>query len=148
MMKKFIKLIALCTLVVITASCQQKIEPFLSEYPEIDLLITNGSVLDGLGNEAVLADVVIVDDQIVFVGKTAFTAEELKLRVKNSIDAKQNIVAPGFIQSPCIISALPTAAMSISACRQTSIRSFVRECATVTVQCAARSRAAIGLPTI
>ena len=96
-MKKIMRFIVLSAIVFITASCQQETTSFLSEYPEIDLLITNGKVLDGLGNEAVLADLVIVDDEIVFVGKTIFTAEELKLRVKKTIDAEQNIVAPGFI---------------------------------------------------
>jgi predicted amidohydrolase YtcJ len=53
-------------------SCSPTPAPFLPDYPNIDLLITNGSVLDGLGNKAVAANVVVVNDKIVFIGKTAF----------------------------------------------------------------------------
>ena len=96
-MTKILKLLALSALFLITISCQQKGTSFLPEYPEISLLITNGKVLDGLGNDPVLTDLVIVDDKIVYVGKTNFSATELKNRVKIIIDAEQNIVAPGFI---------------------------------------------------
>ncbi|PCJ48687.1 MAG: N-acyl-D-amino acid deacylase [Gammaproteobacteria bacterium] len=70
---------------------------FLSEYSEIDLVITNGRLLDGLGNKAVFADLVIVDDEIVYVGKTSFDAKDFKQRIKRQLDAKQRIIAPGFI---------------------------------------------------
>jgi len=96
-MSKILKFLFLSAVFTMTISCQQNSHSFLPEYPEISLLITNGKILDGLGNEAVLADLVIVDDEIVFIGKTNFGPDELKNRVKISIDAKQNIVAPGFI---------------------------------------------------
>ena len=41
-------IVALATLVV---SCQPELETFLPEYASVDLLIENGQVLDGLGNE-------------------------------------------------------------------------------------------------
>lgn len=81
----------------LAASCRESAAVFLSEYPAIDLLITNGEVLDGLGGDAYTADLVIVDDEIVFVGKTAFSPTELDERVKVTIDAEQRVVAPGFI---------------------------------------------------
>lgn len=71
--------------------------PFLARYPSIDLLIENGQVLDGLGNEAVAADVVVTDGRIVFVGDAQFTDEDLDARVKRRIDAFGRVVAPGFI---------------------------------------------------
>ncbi|MFT6899722.1 MAG: N-acyl-D-amino-acid deacylase [Paraglaciecola sp.] len=96
-MKKRIQLTILWVCCLQMLSCNPTPAPFLAAYPNIDLLITNGNVLDGLGNKAVAEDVVVVNDKIVFIGKTAFDASELKQRVKLIIDAKQRIVAPGFI---------------------------------------------------
>ncbi|NQY87731.1 MAG: amidohydrolase family protein [Colwellia sp.] len=96
-MKKILQLLALYSLCFLTISCQQNAVPFLAEYPQIDLLIINGQVLDGLGNKAVAADLVIVEDEIVFIGKSEFTQSALAQRVKIVIDAKQRIVSPGFI---------------------------------------------------
>jgi N-acyl-D-aspartate/D-glutamate deacylase len=72
-------------------------ERFLADYDSIDFLIENGTVFDGLGNEPVNADVVIVDETIVFVGETAFTDEDLHGRIRTRIDAGGKAVAPGFI---------------------------------------------------
>lgn len=89
---------ALLTLVLsVLAGCQRVPPPFLAEYPKVDLLIENGAVLDGLGNDAVIADVVIVGDKIVFVGDAEFSAEDLELRIAKRIDATGKTVAPGFI---------------------------------------------------
>ncbi|MGH8167050.1 MAG: N-acyl-D-amino-acid deacylase family protein [Woeseiaceae bacterium] len=79
------------------SSCNSPAEVFLPGYEAVDILIENGSVLDGLGNDPVSADVVIVDDTIVFVGDATFTAQELDRRVKTRIDATGMTVAPGFI---------------------------------------------------
>ncbi len=79
------------------AACAPAPEPFLPEYPAIDLLIENGQVLDGLGNDAIAANVVVVGDRIVYVGKTAFTDDELSERVTRRVDASGKVVAPGFI---------------------------------------------------
>ena len=79
------------------SSCNSPAEAFLPEYEAVDILIENGSVLDGLGSDPVSADIVVVDDTIVFVGDAAFTAEELDRRVKTRIDATGMTVAPGFI---------------------------------------------------
>ena len=80
-----------------TMACQIKQKVFLPEFTRIDLLITNGKVLDGLGNHAVLADIVVVGDEIVFIGETLFSTDDLKNRVETIIDAKERIVSPGFI---------------------------------------------------
>jgi len=79
------------------AACQPAQETFLPEYASVDLLIENGQVLDGLGNDAVDADVVVVGDQIVFVGDATFSAEDRQSRITRTIDAAGRIVAPGFI---------------------------------------------------
>ncbi len=90
--------VALVTVVILLlAGCQQAPPPFLAEYPTIDLLIENGAVLDGLGNDAMTADVVVVGDRIVFVGDADFSADDIESRVEKQIDATGKTVAPGFI---------------------------------------------------
>ncbi len=60
-------------------------------HPVVDTLITNGRVLDGTGNSWVWADIAIKDGKIVKIGNLS------ELRATRSIDAKKQIVAPGFI---------------------------------------------------
>lgn len=79
------------------AACERDTAPFLAEYPAIDLLVENGRVLDGLGTDAVRADVAIVDDRIVFVGEAAFSRADLRERVRRRVDAAGRYVTPGFI---------------------------------------------------
>ncbi|MFT7686417.1 MAG: N-acyl-D-amino-acid deacylase [Candidatus Azotimanducaceae bacterium] len=92
-----LKLLTFCTFISILIACQAPENQVLAQYPSINLLITNGLILDGSGLEPVVGDVVVVGDEIVFVGKTAFTDEDLKIRVKSHIDANKRIIAPGFI---------------------------------------------------
>lgn len=86
---------------VIVAACQpvaeKPAEIFLPQYQRIDLLIENGSVFDGYGNAPVRANVVVVDDRIVYVGETNFSADDLSNRVVNRVDAYDKAVTPGFI---------------------------------------------------
>lgn len=56
--------------------------------------------------------------------------------------------APSFIQSPLTISACPHAAMTISACWQTSFGFGVRECTTVTVASRCCNNNDTGIPTM
>lgn len=79
------------------SACQPGAEPFLPQYERIDLLIENGRVLDGLGNEAVDADVAVVGDTIAFVGDAQFTAADARDRIARRIDAAGRVVTPGFI---------------------------------------------------
>lgn len=83
--------------VTLVGGCAKTTPPFLAEYASIDLLIENGQVLDGLGNDAVGADVVIADGMIVFVGDAQFTEDDFANRVAKRIDADGRIVSPGFI---------------------------------------------------
>ena len=55
-----------------------------------DLLIRNGTVIDGSGTPRYRADVGVRDGKIAFVGRAAETAKE-------TIDAEGHIVAPGFV---------------------------------------------------
>jgi N-acyl-D-aspartate/D-glutamate deacylase len=57
-----------------------------------DLLIKNGTVIDGSGSPAFEADVAIDGEKISAIGKNLGSG-------KKEIDAKGNIVAPGFIDS-------------------------------------------------
>ncbi|HYL75850.1 MAG TPA: amidohydrolase family protein [Bryobacteraceae bacterium] len=58
---------------------------------DLDVLIRNGSVLDGSGSAATKVDIGISGDRIVFIGKGAGK------KAKREIDATGLIVAPGFI---------------------------------------------------
>jgi N-acyl-D-aspartate/D-glutamate deacylase len=58
---------------------------------DFDLLIRNGSVIDGSGSEAVKTDIGISGDRIVFLGEGAPKS------AKRVVDAAGLIVAPGFI---------------------------------------------------
>lgn len=64
-----------------------------SQAPEetYDVVIRGGDVYDGLGNEAVRADVAITGDRIVAIGDLSDAAGEME------IDAAGKAVAPGFI---------------------------------------------------
>ncbi len=59
----------------------------------VDILIRNGSVIDGTGSPARLADVGITGDRITFLGD----ARIARLSIARTIDAAGLIVAPGFI---------------------------------------------------
>jgi N-acyl-D-amino-acid deacylase len=59
---------------------------------QYDILIRNGSVVDGTGNPWVYADIGITGDRISFLGRAPATA-----KAKRLIDVKGLVVAPGFI---------------------------------------------------
>ncbi len=59
---------------------------------QYDILIRNGRVVDGMGNPWVYVDVGVTGDRISLVGRAPANAT-----VKQVIDAKGLIVAPGFI---------------------------------------------------
>ena len=96
-MNRMIRTAIVSTIALVLASCQPAPQSFLPQFESIDLLIENGNILDGLGNDAIRADVVVVGDKIVFVGDSAFTENDLSARVAKRIDAAGRIVAPGFI---------------------------------------------------
>jgi hypothetical protein len=64
-MKKILKTLSAYVILSLSYLPTLTASKLFSEFSKIDLLITNGQVLDGLGNKAVLSDVVIVGDEIV-----------------------------------------------------------------------------------
>src|SRR5437016_12979769 len=57
-----------------------------------DLLIKNGTVIDGTGSPGFQADVAVAGEKIAAIGKNLGAG-------KKEIDAKGHVVAPGFIDS-------------------------------------------------
>ena len=77
--------------------CSENGTSFLSEFSKIDHIIVNGQVIDGTGKPAFEADIVIVDDEIVFIGDTSFSEQDFNSRIMSVIDASGRVVTPGFI---------------------------------------------------
>ena len=70
-------------------------EQFLSTQatPQYELLIHHGTLVDGTGRPGHLADVLVNDDTIAFVG----TVDTTLIAVARIIDATGKVVTPGFI---------------------------------------------------
>lgn len=66
--------------------------PLLAAAQNYDVVIRNGRVIDGSGNPWFSADIGIVGDRIVFVGRA-----DSGVTAKRTIDATGLVVAPGFI---------------------------------------------------
>lgn len=66
-------------------------QPSVDARPSLDLLIRNGSVINGTGSDAVLADVGVRGDRIIAVGQLS---DATASRV---IDARGLMVVPGFV---------------------------------------------------
>ena len=76
---------ALLGLIIVIGSCQppQKI---------YDILFTNGTIVDGLGNPRYTGDVAIKDGKIALVSKT-----KINISANTVIDITNKIISPGFI---------------------------------------------------
>ena len=57
-----------------------------------DLIIRNGTIADGTGNELFEGDIAVAGDRIAAVGKVAGRGRE-------EIDAKGRLVTPGFVDA-------------------------------------------------
>src|ERR1700686_845601 len=66
---------------------------FFLPYRDVDILIVNGTLVDGEGSPPRICDVAIRDGRVVALGRWRFPFAHPKLR----IDARNKIVAPGFI---------------------------------------------------
>jgi N-acyl-D-amino-acid deacylase len=62
-------------------------------YRDLDLLIVNGTVVDGAGGEPYIGDIGIRDEKIVGISRWRFYFSKPKVK----IDAMRRIVSPGFI---------------------------------------------------
>ena len=65
----------------------------LRKTEDVDVLLRGGTIIDGTGSAAHVADVAIRGDRIVFIGDAAMAA----LTPKRTIDVRGLVVAPGFI---------------------------------------------------
>jgi N-acyl-D-amino-acid deacylase len=65
---------------------------FLGQRPPVDLLLVNGTVIDGAGNPSIRTDVGVAGDKIVFVG----TARAAGITARTTVDVSGLVVAPGF----------------------------------------------------
>jgi N-acyl-D-amino-acid deacylase len=83
-------LILLCALTVALTFMPKPISTNAAP-PEYDLIIRHGRVIDGTGRAGFLADVAIKDDRIAGIGNLRGA------KAKREIDARGQIVAPGFI---------------------------------------------------
>ena len=87
MKSESIKLILTMLLVLALASCESK----QLQEKDFDVIISNGILYDGLGNEPIKSDIGITGEYISQIGDLAtFTS-------KQHIDAANMVVAPGFI---------------------------------------------------
>jgi N-acyl-D-amino-acid deacylase len=74
-----------------------------AQRPRYDILITNGTVIDGTGAPGYRADVAITGDRVVAVSRTALA----RANARRVIDATGRIVAPGFIDLHAHLEPLP-----------------------------------------
>jgi N-acyl-D-amino-acid deacylase len=84
-------LLALIVLALGCLLCAPVDQPARAQGPAYDLVITNARIVDGAGNPWFRADVAIKNGRIVRVGRVAPGA------AAQTIDAKNQILAPGFI---------------------------------------------------
>src|SRR6266436_9219165 len=75
----------------LTLSAMTAVTSVLSKASDYDLIIKNGRVIDGSGRPAFNADVAIKGDRIARIGNLG------GVRAKRSIDARGQVIAPGFI---------------------------------------------------
>jgi len=85
---KFLNVIILAT---VLFACNQTNSPSGS----FDVLITNGTIIDGTGAKGFLGDLLIRADTIAFIGDV----DKAKVNVGYIIDAKGKVVTPGFIDA-------------------------------------------------
>ena len=85
------------------SSCALGLPVFAQGTPRYDLLLRNGTVLDGTGAAGVRADVAVAGDRIVRVSRAPIDARE----ARRTIDASGLIVAPGFIDLHAHLEPLP-----------------------------------------
>jgi dihydroorotase/N-acyl-D-amino-acid deacylase len=74
-----------------------------AQQPRYDILITNGTVIDGTGAPRYRADIAIRGDRVVAISRTPLA----KTDAKRVIDATNRIVAPGFIDLHAHLEPLP-----------------------------------------
>ena len=91
------KNILLLAAILIAAACQQATPPqtTASDDKAFDIIMTGGTVVDGLGNPRFKADVGIKGERIIAISTNTLHADD----AHESIDISNLIVAPGFIDN-------------------------------------------------
>ena len=82
----------------ILTACQQSAPPPTADIDSgrtFDLILTGGTVVDGLGNPAFRSDIGIKDDRIVAISTGVLSADDADL----SVDITGLVVSPGFIDN-------------------------------------------------
>ena len=82
----------------ILTACQQSVPPPTADIDSgrtFDLILTGGTVVDGLGNPAFRGDIGIKDDRIVAISTGVLSADDADL----SVDITGLVVSPGFIDN-------------------------------------------------
>ena len=64
---------------------------FSAQSQDCDILITNGKIIDGTGNNWYYGNIAVKNGKIIQIGR------DVNVEAKKTIDAKGLIVAPGFI---------------------------------------------------
>ena len=86
-------------MILLHLACQPAPTPFQifleDNGTQFDILIQNGSIIDGSGAEAYSADILIQADTIAFIGKV----DTSLITFKDLIDASEKVVTPGFIDT-------------------------------------------------
>lgn len=82
-------------LVLLISSCapSSEFEKLISDNNNFDLLISNGTIVDGSGDPPYMGDLLIRADTIAYIGKV----NSNKVSFSTSIDASGKVVTPGFI---------------------------------------------------
>jgi N-acyl-D-amino-acid deacylase len=86
----------------------------VAQQPEFDVLIANGTVIDGSGGPRYRADVALTGDRVAAISRVPIAPA----RARRVIDATGKIVAPGFIDMHAHIEPLPQMPGAESAVRQ------------------------------
>ncbi|MBT4946360.1 MAG: N-acyl-D-amino acid deacylase, partial [Candidatus Marinimicrobia bacterium] len=70
-------------------------QDFMTDINNYDILIQNGTIIDGSGSPGFRADILVMGEQIVLIGDVDPDA----ITVKTIIDATDMVVTPGFIDN-------------------------------------------------
>ena len=93
------KRITTLVLAVLIAACQQAAPPAAAPGVDtddrLDVVLTGGTIVDGLGNARFAADIGIRDDRIVAISRSGLADAS----AKTVVDVSSLIVAPGFIDN-------------------------------------------------